>query len=135
MGNSNVSVKGIVINGGENINSNNEAVLMNISDEEYFALVFTIQDGVESLNIMLNTAEASERKRTGIGFFSTITFRQPLSVKNFYEKYWECTFEHNKMPYGGCFMIRLVAENILEIEAIAFESTWPESFCKEDFIM
>lgn len=107
---------------------------MNISDEERFALVFTIQDGIESLEIMLNTAEVSERKRTGVGFFSTITFRQPLSVKNFDEKHWECTFEHNKIPYGGCFMIRLAAENILEIEAVAFESNWPEPFRKEDFI-
>lgn len=49
------------------------------------------------------------------------------------KKYWERTFRHRYMPYGGCFMVRLEDNLQLELEAVAFESLWPENFVQSDF--
>lgn len=107
---------------------------MLLLDEEYFALKFTLNTQSINLNALLRGAEVVERNRTGVGFFTTIKLHSPFPEHDRHSTYWERNFEHKNMPYGGCFMVRLIGSDVLEIEAVAFESHWPEPFQKESFI-
>ena len=104
---------------------------MQLLDEELFGLVFTLG---ENLNIQFDSADVLERNRTGVGFFATIELSMPFPDVNKGQSYWEKNFEHRRLPYGGCFMVSLVAPDVLEIEAIAFESSWPEPYDRNEFI-
>ncbi|AJZ89765.1 hypothetical protein RI049_10700 [Cedecea neteri] len=104
---------------------------MQLLDEEYFALTFALG---EELVFQLDSAEVLERNRTGVGFFTTVQLNQPFSKINKEKRYWERNFEHKKLPYGGCFMVSLVTSNQLEIEAVAFEGSWPEPYERDEFI-
>ena len=107
---------------------------MQLLDEERFALAFTLSGSSIDLDALLINADVTERNRTGVGFFTTIKLHSSLSERDTRSTYWERNFEHKNMPYGGCFMVRLTDSNVIEIEAVAFESCWPEEFRREDFI-
>lgn len=107
---------------------------MQLSDEERFALLYTLSEQSVILEALLDNILVSERKNTGVGFFTTAILSKPFSVGSPAKRYWERNFEHKKMPYGGCFMVSQIEDSILEIEAVAFESTWPEPFIRDEFI-
>ncbi|RDT50005.1 hypothetical protein DXF93_27580 [Escherichia coli] len=106
---------------------------MKLTDEERFVLLFTLQSDITVLNAALSTDEVVERKRTGVGFFSTVKVSMTTEFQKSKKRYWEQSFNHQKLPYGGCFMISVGNENCLEIEAIAYESEWPEPFIENEF--
>ena len=106
---------------------------MKLSDEECFALLFTLGEGYENLEPLLDDALVSERVKTGVGFFATIILNGPFFSGNDKCKYWEKNFEHNNMLCGGCFMIWQVEPTKLEVEAVAFEGGWPELFIESEF--
>ncbi|EMB4326048.1 hypothetical protein RJ492_004568 [Pluralibacter gergoviae] len=107
---------------------------MQLLEEERFALTFTLSESSINLDALLINADVTERNRTGVGFFTTVMLQCSIPVQDNKSTYWERNFEHKNMPYGGCFMVRLISSNVLEIEAVAFESHWPEQFRREDFI-
>lgn len=106
---------------------------MKLTNEERFALTFTLQSNPTVLNAALSMDEVVERKKTGVGFFSTVKVSKEVNVQNSKERYWERGFNHLKAPYGGCFMIFVGRENSLDIEAIVYESEWPEPFIEDEF--
>ncbi|HFI1905112.1 TPA: hypothetical protein ACGPMP_002597 [Enterobacter roggenkampii] len=106
---------------------------MNLTKEEIFALTFTLRNKLDLLKIVLNEGCVIERSKTGVGFFSTIKLPQIFTLENNKDRYWERGFFHKKLPYGGCFMIAVEDDNCLEIEAVVYESEWPEPFVEEDF--
>lgn len=107
---------------------------MQLFDEERFALIFTLGSQFINLDDLLINADILERNRTGVGFFTTVRLRYSLPVLESGTIYWERNFEHKNMPYGGCFMVYLMDDDVFEIEAVAYESNWPEPFIKEDFM-
>lgn len=108
---------------------------MKLSDEERFALLFTLYEQSGVLKPLLDDALVSERKNTGVGFFTTVILSKPFSTGSPIKRYWERNFEHGKMPYGGSFMVTQVDDLTLEIEAVAFESNWPEPFIQDEFVI
>jgi hypothetical protein len=106
---------------------------MKISDEELFALIFTFKEDSNFKTEYLKDAYVIERTNSGVGFFSTIKVDESIGHFANSKKYWERTFRHRHMPYGGCFMVRLEDNLQLELEAVAFESLWPETFVQSDF--
>jgi hypothetical protein len=107
---------------------------MQLLEEERFALTFTLNESSINMDALLINADVTERNRTGVGFFTTVKLQYSIPVRVNDLTYWERNFEHKDMLYGGCFMVRLIGSNVLEIEAVAFESHWPEQFRKDDFI-
>ncbi|HDX8940969.1 hypothetical protein ABN154_30935 [Klebsiella michiganensis] len=107
---------------------------MQLFDEERFALVFTLSNQFINLDELLINADVLQRNRTGVGFFTTVRLQCSLPVLESMTTYWERNFEHKNMPYGGCFMVYLMGNDVFEIEAVAYESNWPEPFIKENFM-
>lgn len=106
---------------------------MKLSDEELFALVFIFEEDSEFKSEYLKNAYVIERTNSGVGFFSTIKVDESIGNFSSPKKYWERAFKHKHMPYGGCFMVRLENNLQLELEAVAFESPWPDTFVQSDF--
>lgn len=107
---------------------------MQLLNEEIFALKITLSEQFANLDELLDGATVVERNRTGVGFFTTVKLSRLVPTEKIYSKYWEHNFQHSNMPYGGCFMVRLIGSGIFEIEAVAFESRWPEPFREKDFV-
>ena len=107
---------------------------MKLFDEERFALVFTLNSHFTNVDEILVNADVLERNKTGVGFFTTVKLQYSAPILRESPTYWERNFEHKNMPYGGCFMVYLIGSDTFEIEAVAYESNWPEPFIKEDFI-
>lgn len=106
---------------------------MTLTDEELFALIFTFEEDNDIKMECLKNADVLERTYSGVGFFSTIKIDGAFSGEGATKRYWEKMFKHHHMPFGGCFMIRLEDNLQLELEAVAFESLWPETFVQSDF--
>lgn len=106
---------------------------MKLTNEECFALTFTISNNPDLLKIALSEGDVIERKKTGVGFFSTVMLPNNSEILSNNERYWERGFNHLKLPYGGCFMIIFGNSNYLEIEAVVYESEWPEPFVEDEF--
>lgn len=109
---------------------------MKLTQEERFALtmIFNSNDKFDSsVRSQLNDAQVVERISTGVGFFSTIHFPRPLD-DNEGRLQWDWNFSHQKLMYGGSFMSAYEPPNVIELEGVAFEDSWPAEFDSNMFV-
>ncbi len=101
--------------------------------EETFALcrVFASHPTMNAfIQRLLATAEVV-RERSGVGFFATFTFSEPLPCTS--ENQWDWNFKHREMQSGGSFICWREGPNALGLEGVSLVGSWPASFEPEAF--
>lgn len=107
---------------------------MQLTTEELFALREIFRDvnaTSTAIGSQLDQAQAIDRKKTGVGFFTTIRLAMPLQEIS--QQQWEWNFEHRRLSHGGSFMCWLENAYTLELEAVSHNGNWPEHFNPNDF--
>ncbi|WP_189473112.1 hypothetical protein [Litchfieldella qijiaojingensis] len=89
-------------------------------------LIFRGKDKLCSeINEQIGGAESVGWEETGVGFYSTILLKSPLSEIP-HVRMWEYNFSHPDFPHGGSYMCTIISESELELEAVAFGGAdWP----------
>lgn len=78
-------------------------------------------------------AEGISWEETGVGFFSTVRLKRPLSSVPEISM-WDYAFEHPDFPFGGTYNCVIASDNELELEGVTLGGTdWPFPTEKEKF--
>jgi hypothetical protein len=81
----------------------------------------------EAIRCGLGDAIVVERTLTGVGFFSTVRFSTALPASE--QRYWDSTFSHSRLSYGGSLMAWREGDDVLELEGVTFGGEdWPTMF-------
>jgi hypothetical protein len=107
---------------------------MLLKAEERFALrmLFRGSDATSvAVRAQLETSQVVDRKETGVGFFTSIRLTAPLPITTQHQ--WDWNFEHCHLSHGGSFMCWISDASLLELEAVAHNGVWPDSFDPDDF--
>lgn len=97
-------------------------------------LLFSREDALDkNMLSRLSTSSVLEREATGVGFYCTLKFAQPLDdmpellARDF-------SFNHPAFRYGGAFHCFFLERDIVELEAVAFGGRqWPSDLALTDF--
>lgn len=108
---------------------------MELTKEERFAVTMLFR-GRSNFELAvldgLKKAQVSERKFTGVGYFSTILLGfdlPPLAEKN----QWNFNFDHKLLDCGGSFIAYCELPSIVELEAVSHDGSWPAAFSPDLF--
>jgi hypothetical protein len=107
---------------------------MQLTAEEKFALrmIFRGLDAISTaVRVQVDTMKVTDRKMTGVGFFTTIHLM--MALNNITQYQWDWNFEHKALNYGGSFMCWFDGVNVIELEAVTFDGNWPSYFDQNDF--
>jgi hypothetical protein len=113
-----------------NLDGNHEAILMELSAQERFAIAMLFKDSdpfCSAVREGLAAAEVVERKFTGVGFFTTIHFTEPLPTGS-ERSQWDWNFSHRKLSHGGSFMGWREGTDRIGLEGVSHHGDWPEVF-------
>ena len=108
--------------------------MLNSEINEAIRLVFRQEDALSRQIIgLLLHAKCIEKEETGIGYYATILFDNPVigveipCMRDF-------NFSHPRFLYGGTFICTLLSVNKLELEAVSFGGElWPKKLNVEEF--
>lgn len=107
---------------------------MPLTAEERFALrmLFPGSDATSvAVRAQLDTSQVVDRRETGVGFFTSVRLMAPLPITA--QRQWDWNFEHRRLSHGGSFMCWVSDPSHLELEAVAHNGEWPDSFDPDDF--
>jgi hypothetical protein len=107
---------------------------MRLDAQEKFALsmLFNGADPFSAAVLkQLDTAEVTERRSTGVGFFTMIHFADPLPDAE--RAQWDWNFAHNGLSHGGSFMSWRESAETIGLEGVSHHGEWPGTFDPSDF--
>ncbi len=100
---------------------------MELNELERFALEMLFKDSAlfyRAIQENLATATVIEREFTGVGFFSTIQFLEPLpDLLSSPQRDWN--FLYPGMSHGGSFMGWRESDNTIGLEGVSHIGAWP----------
>jgi hypothetical protein len=107
---------------------------MTLTEEERFALEMLLAGSnatSAAIRAQIDSLEVVERRKTGVGFFTTMKPAAPL--RGLVQRQWDWTFEHRQLSQGGSFMCWIDDMGNLELEAVVHDGQWPRIFNTGDF--
>src|SRR4051794_20746796 len=102
---------------------------MQLEPQERFALLMLFA-GTDPLATAVRAnlvhAQVTERRSTGLGFFTTVKFMAPLPEAD--RSQWDWNFKHEALTHGGSFISWREDPNTLGLEAVSHHGDWPTQF-------
>jgi|GEM_PF-4339695 len=109
---------------------------MELDAVELFAMAMLFKDAgplSSAVREGLASATVVERKNTGVGFFTTIRFVEPLPAESA-QSQWDWNFSHRSLSHGGSFIAWREGADCIGLEGVSHRGDWPVSFDPTDVV-